>query len=326
MGDGSDNPTKKIDEETLSKIVSDLQEIKMRLRDLENIKNRLTTLEQIQMKIISGEIQVGQGMKPQPPPPSPPVDMNNQENTKNDEFEVVGYSSDRDNEKIFTFPDAEPDPRAAPQETSEEYDYELEDLPELIPVEAEPVQESEFDDLEYGCPFCGATVGAFATMCPGCGHELEEEEDNVERDKIDSSSQHDTLENYYRSKSSGNYTETNRDDNWAERQSTLTSSRQVNKFVEVEPIHSQGPGASPEIQLSRYARGQDNDSPPVCEFCDKPTRYIKEYGRWYCYGFKKYSKSRAKPVEIPDRIESRVNAGGAGQGKKPLKDYPRYSK
>jgi hypothetical protein len=133
------------------------------------------------------------------------------------------------------------------------------------------------------------------------------------------------LENYYRSKSSGNYSETNRDDNWADRQSTLTSSRQVKEVVEVEPIHSHEQSASPEIQLSSYARGQDNGSPPVCEFCEKPARYIKQYGRWYCYDCKKYSKSKARPVEIPDRIESRVQAGG-GQGKKPLKDYPRYSK
>ena len=40
-----------IDKETLSKIVSDLQEIKTQLRDLENIKNRLTTLEQIQIPV-----------------------------------------------------------------------------------------------------------------------------------------------------------------------------------------------------------------------------------------------------------------------------------
>jgi len=313
MSDGSDKKTDQPDESTLSKIVSDLEEIKTQLRDLENIKNRLTTLEQIQMKIISGEIQAGQGAKPQPNPPQ------EEQVDKRDDFEVVGYSSDRDNEKYFTFPDDEPEPRSQPEQQPEEYDYELENLPELVPVEAEPVQDSEFDDLEYGCPFCGATVGAFATMCPSCGRELEEEEDNIELEKDDTPSQHDTLENYYRAKSSGKYGEPDRTD----QQASFSTSRPARDFVEVEPIQNQRP--EPEVQLSSYARRQDESIPPICEYCDKPTRYINEYGRWYCYDCKKYSKSRVKPVEVPAGIESRVKASG-GQGAKPLKDYPRYSK
>jgi hypothetical protein len=319
MSDGSDEETENLDEGTLSKILSDLNEIKSQLNDLTNIKNRLVTLEQIQMKIISGEIIVGQDKKSQAPPPV--EETSDQKVKKKEDFEVVGYSSERDQEKIFTFPDSETgtDEYEQPRE-SDDYDYELDDLPEVIPVEAEPVQDSEFDDLEYGCPFCGATVGAFATVCPGCGRELEEEEDIVERSQSDPPSQHQTLENYYRAQNTGKYTKNQREEYNSYYQPGSGYSESRNRpVVEVEPLKE--PAPLPEVQLSSYARGEHTDSPPTCEFCDKPTRYIKEYGRWYCYSCNKYSKSRAKPVEVPVH-----KSRGTGQGSKPLKDYPRYSK
>jgi ribosomal protein L37AE/L43A len=281
------------------------------------------TLEQIQMKIISGEILVGRNQNSQP---GPPAEVTSEPETRRKEdFEVVGYSTERDQEKIFTFPESETEIKEYDtSQNQEEYVYDIDELPEVIPVEAEPIQDSEFDDLEYGCPFCGATVGAFATMCPSCGHELEEEEDISASPNIESPQQHQTLEDYYRSQNSGRYSKRSGDqpDPYYKPNPDLSRS-DTRPRMEVEPITEST--SESNIRLSSYARGMDTESPPLCEFCKKPTRYIKEYGRWYCFDCKKYSKSRARPVEVPESIRNGRRTGGVHQGK-PLKDYPRYSK
>jgi hypothetical protein len=158
-------------------------------------------------------------------------------------------------------------------------------------------------------------------MCPSCGHELEDEEEIGEDPKSESPSQHQTLENYYRAQNSGRYSKESQNQSKPYYHSNPDLSRSTSRSsVEVEPINE--PSGESNIRLSSYARGMETESPPLCEFCDKPTRYIKEYGRWYCFNCKKYSKSRTRPVEVPESLRSE-NRTGRG---KPLKDYPRYSK
>lgn len=310
-----------MDPKVFKKITDDLSTIKEQLKDLENIKRRMTTLEQLQMKILSGEIQIGQNWQDTSKPKDSEPDFS--ESDEDIEFEVVGYSS-KDGEQTFKFPGEDGEEEevfvaVAPYEYNEAVD-----LPELENVEQKPTRGDDFDDLEYGCPFCGTTVSAFSTMCPNCGRELEEEEDIAQRETTIPQTQHNALDQYYRAQQSGKYESTPQEPiSGVEGQSPYSKYRQLKDGVEVKPISE--PSQPPQEQLSSYATGHTEQT-PTCTYCFKRLTFIEKYGRWYCYDCKKYSKSKESPSEVPGSGGSQEPPRGRVQKKYPLKDYPGYKK
>ncbi len=321
MADETEYKLNKIDPKILKKIISDLAEIKGQLMDLENIKQRLTTLEQLQMKILSGEVQIGQNWKNRPRNGEPEPD--NPESDEDIEFEVVGYSS-KSEEDTFQFPGEEDDEEVFVAVAPYEYD-EIEDQPELVSVEKKPVEDDDFDDLEYGCPYCGTTVSAFSTMCPNCGREIEEEEDIAQREQTTPKTQHNALEQYYRAQHSGKYENPSQGQSEApDGDSPYSKYRALKNSVEVQPMRE--PPKAPEEQLSSYARHRTSEPPPDCTQCSKPLTYIEKYGRWYCYDCKIYSQSQNTSPGAERPSETQEPRGGRVQKKYPLKDYPGYRK
>jgi protein-arginine kinase activator protein McsA len=321
MADETEYNLNKIDPKILKKISSDLAEIKGQLSDLENIKHRLTTLEQLQMKILSGEVQIGPQWQNRPSTNEPePEEPESEEDL---EFEVVGFSSDS-GEETFKFTGEQDDEEVFVAVAPYEYN-EIEDLPELVNVEQPSSKDDDFDDLEYGCPYCGTTVSAFSTMCPNCGREIEEEEDIAQREQATPPTQHNALEQYYRAQHSGKYEDKSQEPvKTADGDSPYSKYRALKNSVEVQPMHE--PPKTPEAQLSSYASHRASEQPPDCSSCFKPLTYIEKYGRWYCYDCKKYSKPQSTSPDAARSAEPQEPHRGGTRKKFPLKDYPGYRK
>ena len=96
--------------------------------------------------------------------------------------------------------------------------------------------------------------------------------------------------------------------------------------IKEEEVGGEQPAAAamtPETAGAMAREPSAREGPRVCPTCGNDSKYIEQYGRWYCYNCKTYLPAEEKKPELPPSVQA-PNCPTCGNPSKYIEQYERH--